>query len=135
MNRYGLVFHHFGLAVRKKEKAIRFVRGLGYEVENEVYDPLQEINLTICQSESMPDIEIITRSDKPGPLEHILKDRDEMIYHMCYETLDVESSLRAIKDDGNRIMCISSAKPAVVFGQRLVSFYKVVGFGIIEILQ
>lgn len=135
MNEYNLTFHHLGLAVTQKEKAIRFIKGLGYEIGEEVYDPLQKVNLIMCQSEVMPHIEIITRSHEPGPLEAILKDRTELIYHVCFSTSDLESSLNSIKAQGHRILCISPPKPAVLFPKSDVSFYLVNGFGLIEIIR
>lgn len=134
MNKYHLTFHHLGLAVTKKNKAVRFVKGLGYEIGEEVYDNLQKVNLILCRSDSMPDIEIITKSEEPGPLDAILKNRTEIIYHVCFSTPDLESSLKAITDNGNRMLCISSPKPAVLFADKAVSFFIVDGFGLIEFI-
>lgn len=135
MNKYGLMFHHLGLAVTKKEKAVRFTKDLGYRMGDEINDPLQNVNLIMCHSDTMPDIEIISRLNESGPLDVILKDRSELIYHICYTSENLESSLKAIEESGNRILCVSASKPAVLFDNKIVSFYLIDGFGLIEILQ
>lgn len=135
MNTYGLDFHHLGLAVANPDKAVRFLTGLGYSLEDQIYDPLQKVNLIMCRSKTMPDVEIIFSSDEPGPLQGLLKNRTELLYHLCFATKDLESSLEAIKADGNKIICVTPPQKAVLFSQRPVSFYYVAGFCLIEILQ
>lgn len=135
MKGYGLEFHHLGLAVAKKEKAVRFVRGLGYKVQEQIYDPEQKVYLILCCAEEMPDIEIISKSDEPGPLDVILKEQTALIYHICYKSKDIRLSLELMKEDGNRIIMAHPAKRAILFGNRPVSFYLVDGFGLIEIIE
>jgi len=135
MNRYGLKFHHLGLAVTNKEKAVCFIEGLNYKIGVEIYDPQQKVNIIMCHSDNMPDVEIIFRSNELGPLDSILRDRNELIYHICYTSKDLESSLKSIKISGNRIITVSVSKPAVLFDNNLVSFYLIDGFGLIEILE
>jgi hypothetical protein len=134
MNRYGLAFHHLGLAVTRKEKALAFLRGLGYVAGEEVFDPLQKVRVLLCQSPEMPMVEIISRGDGAGPLDTILKDHSELIYHICYTSRDIASSLKAIQADG-RVLTVSEPKPAVLFDSAPVSFHIVDGFGLIEILE
>lgn len=135
MNTYGLDFHHLGLAVANPDKAVRFLTGLGYSLEDQIYDPLQNVNLIMCHSKTMPAVEIIFSSEEPGPLQGLLKNRTELLYHLCFATKDLESSLEAIKADDNKIICVIPPQKAVLFSQRQVSFYYVAEFGLIEILQ
>jgi methylmalonyl-CoA/ethylmalonyl-CoA epimerase len=135
MINYGLTFHHLGLAVKRPDKAVYFLRGLGYEVGDVVSDEVQNVNLIMCNSADMPDVEIIFTTESDGPLSNILSVRDELMYHMCFESADVERSVNAIKEGKNRIFCISTPKPAVIFAGNMVSFYMVSGFGLIEILE
>jgi len=135
MNTYGLDFHHLGLAVAHPDQAVRFITGLGYTLSPQIYDPLQKVNLIMCHSPGMPALEIISSSGEPGPLDGILKNRTELLYHICFLTRDLTTSLEAMKRDGNQILCVSPPKEAVLFASKPVSFYYVSGFGLIEIIQ
>ena len=54
---------------------------------------------------------------------------------MCYETIHLQQSLDSLENAGLRIYTISNPKPAILFDNRNVSFYKIQGFGLIEILE
>lgn len=136
MNIAGLRFHHFGLAVKKPDKAIPFLRLLGYTTGETVFDSLQNVNLIMCESPSMPSVEVIYPTDiQGGPLDNLLKQYKELIYHTCYTTQSITKSVTAIKQSGFRVMEVSAPKPAILFDNRLVAFYQVVGFGLIELLE
>jgi hypothetical protein len=83
MNRFGLRFHHFGLAVPNPCAAFRFLRALGYRLGPVVFDPLQQVNLALCAHEEMPDVEVIWPSERPSPIDRILKRGGPMVYHLC----------------------------------------------------
>lgn len=135
MQKYHLSFHHLGLAVSLPDKAVQFLEGIGYTPGETVLDPVQNVRLIMCTHPAMPDIEVIFRTDTRGPVDFILKDRTELIYHFCYETDSVQQVLDAMKQDGLVIRVLSKPKPAVLFGGRNVSFYHVSGIGIIEIIE
>jgi methylmalonyl-CoA/ethylmalonyl-CoA epimerase len=138
MELVGLKFHHLGLATKDEKKATNFLRGLGYSINESVYDPLQNVNLILCEHESYPDVEVIfpkNINDINSPLSSIFKFQSELVYHICYTTTDLELSIKNIKKLGLRVILISSKKRAILFNNKLVSFYKIVGFGIIEILE
>jgi Glyoxalase/Bleomycin resistance protein/Dioxygenase superfamily len=134
MKNLGLSFHHFGLAVQKVDRAVSFLQDLGYQIGTSTYDPLQNVNLMMGKHQSMPDVEIIYPADTAGPLDNMLKANPENIYHICYVTMNLEMSLEAMKVK-HRVMMIAKPQPAILFGGDPVSFYKVQGFGIIEILE
>jgi methylmalonyl-CoA/ethylmalonyl-CoA epimerase len=134
LNQYGLIFHHLGLAVRKPKPAAKFLAGLGYTIPDVVRDDLQNVNLMLCTGPGMPAVEIIYPTETPGPLAPILKSQATVIYHMCFETQNLEKSMAALEAD-NRVFLVSAPQPAVLFGGRKVSFYIVAGFGVIEILE
>jgi methylmalonyl-CoA/ethylmalonyl-CoA epimerase len=135
MNKYGLKFHHLGLAVRKPEDTIRWLLGLGYDIGRSVRDDLQNVNLVLCTSENMPSIEIISETGTPGPLTTVLNLSSTRIYHVCFETQCLAQTLEAIQREDPHLTMISEPKPALLFGGRHVSFYHVQGFGMIEILE
>lgn len=134
-NKYDLRFHHFGLAVRRVDPALKFLTGLGYEPGEPVRDDLQNVNLIYCTNPTMPAVEIIWPTDTAGPVSEILKFSDELIYHSCFESANLQKSLATIREDHNSIVCISPPQPAPLFGGRKVSFYYVRGFGLVEILE
>lgn len=133
-NTYRLQFHHFGLAVRKPERAINFLADLSYQIGPRLYDDLQNVNLIMCGHLSMPDVELIYPTDSPGPLDKWLADHAQVIYHLCYTSENLEWTLTHLREK-HRVLTISPPKPAILFEYRKVSFYQIQGFGMIEILE
>ena len=134
---FGLRFHHLGLAVREPAKATNFLVALGYRIGERVFDPHQNVNLIMCDHDAMPAVEIICPGDTPGPVDKLTdKHRDGLVYHMCFETDSLASTLAAIKEKSAFWMvCAQPPKPAVLFGGKPVSFYVVSGVGLIEIID
>ena len=58
-----------------------------------------------------------------------------IIYHLCYETENLAAALAQFADAGINAICISQPTPAPLFGGRLVSFYNIVGMGLVEVLE
>ncbi len=135
-NKFGLTFHHLGLAAKDVGAASRFLSGLGYRAGPMVFDPLQNVNLGMLIHPEMPDVEIIHPAQGAGPLDDLLSShRDGLVYHMCYTSCDLDKSLEAIEADGLRLFEVSQPKPAVLFGGKPVSFYVIGGVGLIEIID
>jgi Glyoxalase/Bleomycin resistance protein/Dioxygenase superfamily len=136
-NKYGLEFHHLGLAVDSPDAAVAFLGALGYSTGETLLDPLQNVYLMMCDHPVMPSIEVIYPAPGEGPLDKLLVEHKEgLVYHMCYTTADLRSTLSAMDDkEGPRIFCVSPPKAAVLFGGKAVSFYKVAGIGLIEIIE
>lgn len=136
-NKWGLAFHHLGLAAKDPEAAAHFLTGLGYRIGPIVFDPLQNVRAGMCAHDHMPDVEIIFPAHGEGPLDKLLAtQRDGLVYHMCYASADLDRSLEALEgDDHLSIYSISPPKEAVLFGGKRVSFYLVEGVGLIEIID
>lgn len=128
-------FHHFGLAVRKEEAALKFLSATGYTPGIRIYDPEQNVNVRLCVSPDMPDVELVTPGVGSGPLDSILSRSPEMVYHLCYQTSNLAGVLESFKEKGIRCLCVAPRKPAILFDHRFVSFYHLPGFGLIEILE
>jgi methylmalonyl-CoA/ethylmalonyl-CoA epimerase len=135
MESFGLAFDHFGLATRNPDKAVAFLKGLGYRAGETIHDPLQKVNLILCPSAQMPSVEVIFPADEPGPLAAILADRSESFYHLCYRSRDLAATLAAMKLAGHRVIQVAAPQPAILFNNKRVSFYLVKGFGLIEIIE
>jgi Glyoxalase/Bleomycin resistance protein/Dioxygenase superfamily len=135
-NLSSLRFHHLGLAVETPEPAGSFLAQLGYTLGEPVFDPLQNVRLTLCEHPSMPAVEIICKGDGKGPLDRLLvKHPEGLVYHICFTTTNLERTLLAFSSSGLRAYCVSPPKPAVLFGGKAVSFYQIVGMGLIELLD
>lgn len=134
-NLAGLSFHHFGLAARDPARAAAFLRALGYEVGALVRDRLQGVDLALSTHASMPSVEIVAPLGEGGPLASWLRKEAEMLYHVCFEVADRDGALGAMALAGSRVLTISPPTPAVLFAGRLVSFHRVSGFGLVELLD
>ena len=135
MNRYGLEFHHFGLAVKSPEAAFRYLEDLGYTAGSTCYDPLQKVNLAMRHHDDMPDVEVIWPGPEASPIDRMLKQRDTLIYHLCYTSGDVERSVAALETAGLEVLQLGMAQPALLFGGKEVSFYSITDVGVIEIIR
>jgi hypothetical protein len=136
-NRWGLAFHHLGLAAKDPDAATRFLTGLGYRVGPMVFDPLQNVNAAMCVHDQMPDVEVISPATGEGPLDKLLSaQKTGLVYHICYTSADLDRSLDALEGDAQlSVYSISPPKTAVLFGGKRVSFYLVEGIGLIEIID
>ena len=135
-NAYGLTFHHLGLAVRAPDAAQKFLSNLGYRIGAAVYDPIQNVNLALCEHPAMPAVEIICPGPGKSPIDRYLQQHKEgLVYHMCFAARDLEASVAALRADRN-IQAIFWAEPqeAVLFDGRKVVFCIVNGMGLIELL-
>jgi Glyoxalase/Bleomycin resistance protein/Dioxygenase superfamily len=112
------------------------VEALGYTAGDRVYDPLQNVYLRLCTAPERPSVEFVERGHEgKSPVDSIISKYDGVIYHTCYETPDLAKTLEQFEQAGLRCMAQGERQPAVLFGGRHVSFYKIVGWGIIELLE
>jgi hypothetical protein len=135
MNKFGLAFHHFGLAVRDPTQAFVYLAALGYREGETCFDPHQRVNLAMRHHDAMPDVEVIWPGDVPSPIDKMLKQSDSKIYHLCYTSDDVTASVAAIEAAGLEVLPISEPAQAPLFGGLEVSFYAISQCGVIEIIQ
>jgi methylmalonyl-CoA/ethylmalonyl-CoA epimerase len=131
-----LAFHHLGLAVRRPQEAEVFLSAMGYQLGEAVLDPGQNVYLKMCVHATEPEVEIIWPADTNGPIDGLMQRHTSgIVYHVCYLTDDLTAALAALEKAGLRVVCVSPPKPAPLFGGRKVSFYNVVGIGLVEILE
>lgn len=131
-----LRFHHLGLAVRRPEEARKFIYGLGYNFEDEVFDPAQNVYLQLCTHKTAPSVEIIWPGKTEGAIHQLVQRQVAgIIYHICFETDNLNAALADFNATDLHVKCISAPTPAPLFGGRHVSFYYVLGIGLIEILE
>lgn len=132
----GFHFHHFGLAAVDPVRATAFVTQLGYHCSTVLFDPLQNVHLRWCECDGAPAVEIVSPTDRDGPLGRILTDRPSSFYHLCYEIeVTTTDALLTLRAGGARVVTVLAPLPAVLFDGRNVSFHMVQGFGLIELLE
>ena len=128
-------FHHFGLAVKDFKASLAFYEHQGYRCTEPIIDPIQGVELIFCKSDRLPDIELIKPVDPDAPpLAKFLAKNNEIIYHVCYEVDNIEKVPTELFSE-NRVFCVGKPQPAVLFDNRLVSFYYIRDVGVIELLQ
>ena len=128
-------FAHLGLATTHPDKAKAWLESLGYKPGPPVFDPEQNVTLILCTGGQGPDIEIVYSDDEDSPISVLIKRRGEGVYHLAYETDDLSRALSVIGKNNQRLIPVSPQKPAILFGNRKVSFYHVVGFGLVEFIE
>lgn len=134
-NRFGLSFHHLGMAVQNPDAAMAFLAPLGYQRGVAVFDPEQRAHLAMCSHTSMPYVELIWAGAQPSPIDNLIRRSETAIYHVCYIAADVQASLAAMEREGLEVVEVSPPKPALLFGGIAVSFHAVSGFGLIELMH
>ena len=132
-----LVFHHMGLLTREPDLARGHLRRLGYQCENALYDPLQDVELCMCTAANgAPAIELVTPRETNLSLSRLLRRKDDYAYHVCFTTNNLADGLKFLAEGaGSRIVEIMPPKPAVLFGGDRVAFYSVPGMGLVELLE
>ncbi len=128
-------FRHFGLALKKPDSAKFFLEKMGYKLGPDVEDESQKV--FVCEADHVehPRVELIWPATHPSPIDNILKRGDGLIYHTCWETQDVTGVLKSFEEQGIRYQMVSDSTPAPLFSGNPVSFYYVLGFGLIELLE
>lgn len=128
----GLTFHHVGLACRDLAAETAAHAQLGFVAEGAVFeDPHQRIRGSF-QILGPFRVELLEPLDDSSPVVAWL-DRGVRIYHVCYETDDLDAALRELGEAGHRT--VSAPAPAVAFSSRPVAFVMLRSRGLIELLQ
>lgn len=132
----GLSFHHMGLAVKQDADAVKMLRALGYAIGDEVYEPSFNIHARLCTAANQPTIEVVRPAETgKGPLDGIVGKYNELIYHTCYETRDLDGTLAQIEKLGLRCQPLGGRQKSLLLGGAYVSFYKIYGWGMIELME
>ena len=101
-----------------------------------VFDSAQNARLQLCTHLRHTAVEIIWPGDTPGPVKKLTERHTSgIVYHLCCETDNLPAALAALEAAVVKAICISPPKRAPMFGGRPVSFYNVVGLGLVEILE
>lgn len=131
-----LKFHHTGIAVKDFEKSIEFYKLLKYTwYKSKVFrDKHQKVDLVLLEHDHLPRIELVKPYSSLSPVSNYIKDNDNLIYHFCYEVDNFEEIEKILKKRF-RVFNVSKPVPAILFNNRLVSFYYINQVGLIELLK
>lgn len=128
----GLSFHHVGLACDDLVTEAAAHALLGFAPEGEVFeDPHQRVRGWFHTLGAFR-VELLQPLDDGSPLVDWLR-RGVRLYHVCYETDDLDAALEQLRAAGHRT--VSAPAPAVAFDGRPVAFVMLRTRGLIELLQ
>jgi methylmalonyl-CoA/ethylmalonyl-CoA epimerase len=125
--------HHVGLAVRDFGGSVNFFRTIGYRCCPPVVDPIQGVELVMCESDWSTHVELVKPLTASSPVTRMLKESESQLYHICFLVQDLPTTLDFLKRQ-HRVIRVRPPEPAVLFEGRLVSFYFVKGIGLVEFL-
>jgi len=128
----GLSFHHVGLACRDISAETAAHALLGFVPEGAVFeDPHQRVRGSF-QTLGAFRVELLEPLGDRSPVVAWLE-RGVRLYHVCYETDDLDAALAGLGAAGHRV--VSPPAPAVAFGGRPVAFVMLRTRGLVELLQ
>lgn len=130
-------FHHVGLLTAVPEKAIINLALFGYSPTKSLFDPEQDVSLTMCESDQdAPRIELVTPANTNISLSRLLRRKDDYGYHTCFAVSSIGAAIQQIEAAGaGYVREVVPPKPAALFGGALVAFYLLPGIGLIELLE
>ena len=128
-----LAFHHVGIVTGRLAEAAKFYEQLGYSASPVYDDLIQKVSIVLMEREGSPIVELIAPANDKSPAYGWLKRIEGGPYHTCYETPDIEATMRELKAQG--VLALGTPVPAVCFnGRRIVFLWSDVA-GLIELLE
>ena len=124
-----LKFHHIGLATEDINSSIEEMK-LYFdiiEISDIVYDEKQDANLCMLTIADGTKLELISGNQ----VAKLVKKR-QFLYHICYETNDIEEQIKQFEQLG--AMVISEPKEAILFDMKRVAFL-MTNMGLIELVE
>ena len=128
----GLSFHHVGLACRDLAAEAAAHALLGFTPDGEVFEDAHQRIRGSFQVLGPFRVELLEPLDERSPLVDWLN-RGVKLYHVCYETDDLDGALGRLRATGHRT--VSPPAPAVAFGGQPVAFAMLRTRSLVELLQ
>ena len=135
-NYLDLKFHHIGIAVKEFKTSLEFYKMLKYKwFKSKIFrDKKQKVDLILLKHDNFSNIELVKPYDASSPISKYIRDHDNRIYHFCYEVDSFEKVEEKLKKKF-RLFNVVKPTPAILFNNRLVSFYYIDKVGLIELLK
>tara|TARA_B100000767_G_C19775959_1_gene542618 strand:+ start:1072 stop:1479 length:408 start_codon:yes stop_codon:yes gene_type:complete len=130
-----LDFHHIGIATGDLEKSIELYEFMGYVTKGSrgIVDPIQRVKLAFMFKKNHPLIELVSPLDEESPVKTILNKMRTTPYHTCYETSDLEVTIKDFKKQ--RFVLVQKPTPAIAFNNKKIAFLYHKYIGLIELLE
>ena len=123
----GLVFKllHVGVAVPDIGPAASTLESLfAYHVVSGPFDdPIQKVTVNFMKQadQDIVEIELIAPLTEDSPIRAMLNKNGGGVYHLCFQTNDMEAALTHVKSKG--CIVVSVPQPAVAFGGRRIAWF------------
>lgn len=134
MNKFGLEFHHIGLATDNFELTLKILKKLGYKTKSIKFNKNYNVKNAICISKTHPTIEIVSKKSGKSVIDNILKKNKQLVYHICYICDNFKECYKKFKKNNIEIIKISKSYISP-FEKVDSSFFYINGIGIIEIFD
>lgn len=129
-------FHHVGYAVADIHAYLEefFVPAFRpVRVTDKVADPIQQVSVCFAEMDGGTLIELVEPLGELSPVHAIIGSRRGGLYHVCYETEDLDAELAGLR----RRQCMPLGKPvsAAAFDGRRIVFLLTPQRDLIELLE
>lgn len=130
-----MTFHHIGIACYDIEESSQFYLSQGYTKSETVYDPIQNVYICFCENlmGGGTCVELISPKDDTSPVCKNLQRNGVSLYHIFYETENLEESISELKKQ--KFIMVSKPSPAVAFGGKRVCFLFSKTVGLVELVE
>jgi iturin family lipopeptide synthetase A len=129
------VLEHIAVAVSDIRRSMSHYRSLGFNSGEIVHDPLQQVNVVVCEKPGLDPIELVAGLETGSPISRILEKNGDTPYHLCYRVPNIRAFLQSLEDNNISYEITSDPKPAQLFDLKDIAFISVHGVGLIELLE
>ena len=134
MKKFGLRFHHLGLATDNFNLTLKVLKKLKYKVKSIKTNKHFNVKNAICTSSYMPNIEIVSKTKNKSPIDKIIKKNKQLVYHICYISRNISQTLKLFKKHQIHIIKVSDSYLSPFEGITS-SFFFIRGIGLVEIMD
>jgi len=128
-----LIFHHIGIATKNLTETKRIFEGFGLRLGEPIHVPSQKVNVCFSQRNSHPQIELIEPAAKDAPIHNILNKVGTSPYHLCYQTPDLDSATKTLKQLG--FLRLKDPSPSNALDDNKICFFYHKHFGVLEVVE
>jgi len=129
------LLEHIAVAVSDIHRSISHYRRLGFNCGEVVHDPLQQVNVVVCEKPGFDPIELVSGLETGSPISRILDKNGDIPYHLCYRVPDIRAFLQSLEDNHISYEITSDAKPSQLFELKDIAFVTVHEVGLIELVE
>lgn len=125
--------HHIGYLVKKIDKAKKVFTTLGFQTNTApVYDPYRKITICFMEKDGYR-VELVSPASTDSIVSGLINKYRNTPYHLCYSTVDFDSKLKTLAQEGFTQIGEPCIAPAI--DNRRVVFLFNSAIGLIELLE